>query len=164
MRRVRPFSLLMTLLLAPICGMADGKPAGPPSRFLFSVSHMGTSNELQIVGGRLKCTRHDRGSTTRPKMRQPTPEDWRRLRQVLDDANVWRWRPSYSPQGVEVMDGQLWSLEVRYADAAVTSRGYAEYPAVDGSLAAGPEKPSVWFPLRKALVELAPGCLDWRPS
>ena len=63
-------------------------------------------------------------------MVEPTDEQWRAFRQILDKINVWQWQAHYPNPGV--CDGTNWSFEVAYSDHALDTGGDNNYPDAHG--------------------------------
>ena len=77
-------------------------PWGPfPDMRIFTDSHriQFTLNELGRASPRIK---HDRIATA---------DEWRWITGQLEKAGVTRWKKSYRPDGVEVLDGVVWHVE-----------------------------------------------------
>ena len=53
-------------------------------------------------------------------------DQWKRLRQNLDEADVWHWRSEYINKGI--YDGTIWELNIEYADRKKSTFGSNAYP------------------------------------
>ena len=56
----------------------------------------------------------------------PTELDWERFWIDVRNIGVWYWKDRY--ENNNVLDGSFWSLDIRYGDKQLTSKGTNAYP------------------------------------
>jgi hypothetical protein len=138
MLRLRRFLLLTVIALKVFClnmrGGAGGqlKPQAPkdygiPSQFRARIGgYMGAIYRVELRGNSLRYTYWLTGVKHQPITITPTAEQWREFRAALEQAKVWRWKATYASPGI--VDGTQWSLELKYADRSITTKGDNNYP------------------------------------
>ena len=103
------------------------KPVQPiPIKFIYEEGGFGVSSKLELVNGTFYETPQFEKVARRRK--EPSLEKWISFRYLLDHLNAWKWKPSYSNQGI--FDGTQWSLEIEYGDAKISCSGSNSYPAL----------------------------------
>ena len=126
--------------LAVSAQTADKSPPSMPKRFkAFIGGFLGASYRIELRDdGILECKNSGRrsGDAEHTKIK-PTLAEWREFRAALDALNVWKWQPEFSSNGVA--DGTQWSLDIAYADRALTSQGSNNYPDAHGKPNRKPE-------------------------
>ena len=85
-------------------------------------------------------------------MVEPTAEQWRAFRRILDKINVWQWQAHYPNPGV--CDGTGWSFEVAYSDHALETGGANNYPDSQGDPTNSPLGTKTFKRLRGAITKL----------
>jgi hypothetical protein len=62
---------------------------------------------------------------------QPSDEQWQQFWQELEQIGVWSWQSEY--QNPNVLDGEMWLLELAFAGKQLNTEGCNAYPgASDG--------------------------------
>ncbi len=56
----------------------------------------------------------------------PTPSEWKRFWQRVDDLQVWKWKKNYSNN--DICDGTQWSLKIKIAGKTKNCYGSNSYP------------------------------------
>ena len=98
----------------------------PPKVMRFSVAGR-TWHELEFKDGQLcYSTGHDVSDSATTRLLTPTPEQWARFWEAVEEIGVWKWKSDYSNHNV--LDGTSWSLELRRKWRAVKSHGSNGYP------------------------------------
>ena len=96
-----------------------------PTKFVYEEGGFGASSKLELISGTFYETPQFEKLARR--RREPSLEKWISFRYLLDHLNAWKWKPSYSNQGI--LDGTQWSLEIEYGDAKISCSGSNSYPA-----------------------------------
>ena len=82
--------------------------------------------------------------------RNPSPADWEAFWKEVDSIGVWKWKKSYRPVGIGVLDGWSWNLELAIGSKQVASSGGNGYPGTNGA-----EPSKQFLRLARALEKLA---------
>ena len=96
-----------------------------PTKFVYEEGGFGASSKLELISGTFYET--PQFEKVARRRREPSLEKWISFRYLLDHLNAWKWKPSYSNQGI--LDGTQWSLEIEYGDAKISCSGSNSYPA-----------------------------------
>ncbi len=70
----------------------------------------------------------------------------------MDELKVWDWEKRYDNRNV--MDGLVWSLEIKHGDRSASSGGQNGYPDSDLHKMAGPMPSKRFEQYQKAVEEL----------
>ena len=142
------------IILAFLAWTALPMEAELPSQLRASIAtpFTGTAT-IELGGNTLTYTlRNNKGTETATF--NPTKEQWKEFRAILDDVKVWRWRNRYTPRpnGGEAQ----WSLDIEYRGRRLHSSGAAAWPDEKGS--PRPQPTAAFLKYQKAIEKL-PGLL-----
>jgi hypothetical protein len=116
---------------------------------------LGTSYSVELHNGVVRHSAAKPGEKADVKEVVPTVRQWRDFRRALDEINVWSWRTNYVD--VRVCDGTAWSVEIRYSDRALDSKGSNSYPGRAGKRSARPEATRAFSSYLAAVKKLLGG-------
>jgi hypothetical protein len=100
-----------------------------PEKLSFYIGgYMGTSYSVELKRGALrhKCW-SDRSREEEKHSVKPSPEDWAKFWDRLDELGFWSWGGSYQPRGI-ILDGTSWSVEICAGERSVEAHGCNAYP------------------------------------
>jgi hypothetical protein len=58
----------------------------------------------------------------------PDEDGWRSFWAAMDRIDVWNWKKNYEPEGMTVLDGTQWHLELRHNGRTIRTKGDNAYP------------------------------------
>jgi len=150
-------SLAVFLFMACATFAHGEEPSPTPKTFSAHIcGFMGESYQIELHGKAISYTTFGPGhSHTRQTTITPTEAQWHEFRQSLDELNIWQWRKDYPNQGT--MDGTQWSLEIDYADHALTTKGDNSYPEAGGKPNGRPEPAKAFRQYLAAVQKLIGG-------
>ena len=131
--------LLLCLILGVLTGFAgegDAKTSALPSEFSafiggfdgksYKVELSGEQGVLHLEGPHMFAVKGKDNPQAKKTVIPVDPAKWKAFRKALDEAKVWEWKKEYI--NPEIMDGTVWELKVKYADASATVSGSNAYP------------------------------------
>jgi hypothetical protein len=90
----------------------------------------------------------------------PAKEAWEKFWKAMDEVQLWKWQKRYD--NVHIMDGLVWSLDVRRGEQKVRSGGHNGYPTLE-RLTKPAQEPSPIFRKYQQAVEELMGRKLWQP-
>lgn len=97
-----------------------------PSNFNFSVNTYTDpegSLKLEIQAGIIKGN-----IGIWPVNYNPSSMEWKAFQDELRKMNIWRWKSRYEFADMEIIDGTLWDLEIKWDANHVRSGGHTKFP------------------------------------
>ncbi len=58
----------------------------------------------------------------------PSKKDWIKFWKKMDNIDIWSWLKNYEPQGMAVLDGYYWNINIEFGDKKIKSSGSNAYP------------------------------------
>jgi hypothetical protein len=160
----RCFLILLALLCA--CAGQSAEPSPVPKKLRADIgSFYGPWYYVELRGSTLYYFEENRLiENKQPVWKRvvaatftPTPAEWRKFRESIEKAGVWRWKADYADNPIG--DGIVWSLEIEYSDQSIKANGSNDYPNEKGAplpKAGGPYTPA-FLGLLEAVQKLVGG-------
>src|SRR6185369_11172767 len=146
--------LSLQLLTAASVSLAGPVPGVMPSKFSMALNgFMGSAQGVVLQEGVLVYTQYGRNGAKDRKKITPSPAQWRRFRQALDEINLWRWQAKYPNPG-GVADGLQWQIQVTYPDHTLHVEGDNNYPDDNGRPTNESQQTAAFQKLRAAVQAL----------
>lgn len=99
-----------------------------PDKFRITIENFPSCDtyEFNFNGDELVYRYSTRGDETKAEARvRPNSEQWQSFRNELDEIRIWDWNSKYF---CPTVDGQEWSIDIRYLDRKIFSIGLNCYP------------------------------------
>lgn len=148
----RPMKPLIIALVF-VNGTALAVEAEVPGQLRASIATPFTGTATIELGGDTLTYTLQNHTGTETATFKPTKEQWKEFRTVLDEIDVWRWRPRYKPRanGGEA----LWSLDIEYGSRRLHTSGGAAWPDEKGS--PRPQPTAAFLKYQRAIEKLVGG-------
>jgi hypothetical protein len=88
---------------------------------------LGPSYKLELYGDTLVHTEYSDGfKLEKSTVFDPPEHMWASFRNQIDELGIWEWNSEYKEPGI--MDGIQWSVNIKYDDNCIKSRGENQFP------------------------------------